>query len=85
MESSEKQATLGKMAVGIKVIDMHGKRISFLHATGRNFAKIISVAICMIGYLMIIFTEKKQGLHDMIAGTLVVRNRKVISLGEQNS
>jgi uncharacterized RDD family membrane protein YckC len=73
MESSSRQATLGKMAVGIKVTDMNGQRISFLNATGRYFGKIISGAVFMIGYIMIIFTEKKQGLHDIMAGTLVVR------------
>jgi uncharacterized RDD family membrane protein YckC len=73
MESSQRQATVGKLALGIKVTDMNGNRISFLNATGRYFGKIISGAIFMIGYIMIIFTEKKQGLHDIMAGTLVVR------------
>lgn len=72
MESSTHQATLGKMALSIKVTDIKGKRISFGRATGRHFAKFLSVAIIFIGYLMVAFTEKKQGLHDMIAGTLVV-------------
>jgi uncharacterized RDD family membrane protein YckC len=72
MESSSKQATLGKMALGIIVTDNQGRRISFGRATGRYFAKFISMLILFIGYLMIAFTEKKQGLHDMIADTLVV-------------
>ena len=72
MESSEKQATLGKMALGIVVTDMEGKRISFGRATGRYFGKILSGLILAIGYLMIAFTDKKQGLHDMLANTLVV-------------
>jgi len=72
MESSEKQATLGKMALGIVVTDMDGKRISFGRATGRYFGKILSVVILLIGYIMIAFTDKKQGLHDMLANTLVV-------------
>lgn len=74
MESSQRQATLGKLAAGIKVTDVNGNRISFLQATGRYFAKILSGLMFGIGYLMIIFTEKKQGLHDILAGTLVVRN-----------
>lgn len=74
MESSQRQATLGKLAAGIKVTDINGNRISFLQATGRYFAKILSGLMFGIGYLMIIFTEKKQGLHDILAGTLVVRN-----------
>jgi uncharacterized RDD family membrane protein YckC len=72
MESSAKQGTLGKMAVGIKVTDLQGNRISFGRATGRYFSKILSGLILYIGYMMAGFTEKKQALHDMIAGTLVV-------------
>ncbi len=72
MESSEKQATLGKMALGIRVVDVDGNKISFARATGRYFSKIISALILMIGYIMAAFTAKKQALHDMIAGTLVV-------------
>lgn len=73
MESSSNQATVGKMALGIKVTDVNGNRISFARATGRYFAKIISGLILLIGYIMAAFTEKKQALHDMIAGTLVVK------------
>ena len=71
-ESSEAQATFGKRALGIIVTDEAGGRISFGRATGRYFAKIISGVILLIGFIMIAFTSKKQGLHDMIAGTLVV-------------
>ena len=71
MESSSRQATLGKMLLDIVVTDMSGNRISFGRATGRYFAKIISGLILFIGYLMIAFTDKKQGLHDIIADTLV--------------
>jgi len=73
MESSSKQASLGKMACGIKVTDMEGERISFGHATGRFFAKLLSSLTLCIGYMMVGWTEKKQGLHDMIAKTLVVK------------
>jgi len=72
MESSSRQATLGKMAVGIKVTDLHGNRISFGRATGRYFAKLVSSFTMLIGYLMAGFTARRQGLHDMMAGTLVV-------------
>lgn len=75
MESSAQQGTLGKMAVGIKVADMDGARISFGNATGRFFAKILSGIILFVGYLMVAFTDKKQGLHDMMANTLVVQKR----------
>ena len=73
MESSSKQATLGKMALGLKVTDLEGRRISFARATGRHFAKLLSGMILLVGYIMAGFTERKQALHDMIAGTLVQR------------
>ena len=73
MESSEKQATIGKLALGLAVTDTHHRQISFLRATGRHFAKWVSGLILFIGYIMIAFTEKKQGLHDMLADTLVVK------------
>lgn len=73
MESSPRQATLGKMALNIRVTDQEGRRISFARATGRFFAKILSGLIFMIGYLMAAFTERKRALHDMIAGTLVIK------------
>lgn len=72
-ESSPAQATLGKMALGLKVTDMDGNRISFGRAMGRFLGKILSGLILCIGYLMIAFTEEKQGLHDMVARTLVVK------------
>ena len=75
MTSSKSQATLGKMAVGVKVIDLDGKRISFLRATGRYFSKIISETILWIGYIMAGFTDRKQALHDFIVSTYVVYNK----------
>jgi uncharacterized RDD family membrane protein YckC len=72
MESSAKQATLGKMALGIVVTDAQSQRVSFGRATGRHFGKIISGIILYIGYIMIAFTAKKQGLHDIMADCLVV-------------
>jgi uncharacterized RDD family membrane protein YckC len=71
-ESSQRQATIGKMALGIVVTDLNGERIGFAKATGRYFAKILSAIILLIGFIMVAFTEKKQGLHDILAGTLVV-------------
>jgi uncharacterized RDD family membrane protein YckC len=75
MESSKYQATLGKMVLGIVVTDMNGQRISFGRAVGRNLAKIVSQIILCIGYLMIAFTQKKQGLHDIMANCLVVAKK----------
>jgi uncharacterized RDD family membrane protein YckC len=72
MESSPKQGTLGKLALGIKVTDLDGERISFGRATGRFFGSYISSLLLWVGYFMVAFTEKKQALHDMMAGCLVV-------------
>jgi len=72
MESSRHQATLGKMALGIKVVDLHGGRLSPVHAVGRWFAASLSYLTMYIGFLLAAFTERKQALHDMVASTLVV-------------
>ena len=72
MHSSKYQATLGKMAMGIIVVGYDGQRISFWRATGRYFAKLLSQLTLLIGYLMAIWTPRRQGLHDMIASTLVI-------------
>lgn len=71
MESSARQATLGKMAVGIKVGDENGQRISALNAVGRYLSKIISTLILLIGFIMAAFDARKQALHDKIASTVV--------------
>lgn len=71
MESSSRQGTLGKMAVGIKVGDANGNRISFANALGRTASKYISQIILYIGYMMVGWDGRKQGLHDKIANTFV--------------
>jgi uncharacterized RDD family membrane protein YckC len=71
MESSSRQATLGKMAVGIKVGNEQGQRISPANALGRVASKILSGLILYIGYIMVGFDARKQGLHDKIASTVV--------------
>jgi len=76
MESSAKQATLGKIALGIIVTDLEGQKISFGKATGRHFGKIISAIILLIGFIMAGFTEKKQALHDIMTGCLVMMQKK---------
>lgn len=73
LESSERQATLGKMAMKIYVTDLDGGRISFGTATIRHLCKIVSAFVLMIGFIMAGFTARKQALHDMLANTLVVR------------
>lgn len=71
-ESGARQATPGKMALGIKVVDESGRRITFGRASGRYFGKILSGLILNLGYLMAGWTSRKQALHDLLAGTLVV-------------
>ena len=84
LESSGLQATLGKRVVGLMVTDMAGQRISFGRATGRYFGKILSAMLFYVGFLMAAFTDKKQALHDMLAGTLVVLRPEGPGVGEQN-
>ena len=72
MECSKFQGTIGKMALGIKVTDLEGNQIGFAKAFGRYFGKIVSAIIVGIGFLMVAFTERKQGLHDSMSGCLVV-------------
>lgn len=72
LESSKYQGSFGKLALGIIVTDEAGQKINFSKALVRNLGKILSHAVFYIGYIMAGFTEKKQGLHDMIAKTLVV-------------
>jgi uncharacterized RDD family membrane protein YckC len=75
LESSERGATVGKMVMGLRVVTSDGQRLSFMNATGRYFAKILSAIIFCIGFIMVAFTDKKRGLHDIIAGTLVIKTR----------
>jgi uncharacterized RDD family membrane protein YckC len=75
LESSERGATVGKMVMGLRVVTSDGQRLSFMNATGRYFAKILSAIILCIGFIMVAFTDKKRGLHDIIAGTLVIKTR----------
>ena len=74
LESSAWQATLGKKIMGLQVTDLQGRRISLERASGRYFGKTLSTLSLLLGFLMAGFTKKKQALHDLIAGTLVVRN-----------
>jgi len=66
------QATLGKRAFGIKVTDREGRRIGLGRSFARHVASFLSALALMIGYLMVPFTKKRQAMHDMMAGTLVV-------------
>ena len=73
LTSSSWQGTIGKRVLRLKVVDEAGNRISFGRATGRFFAKILSSMFFCIGFIMIGFTDRKRGLHDMLANTLVMK------------
>jgi len=72
MESSASRATVGKMALGIVVVDDSGRRLSFNKATGRFFGKFISVLTLNVGFVMAALTQNKQALHDIISSTYVI-------------
>jgi uncharacterized RDD family membrane protein YckC len=69
---SHLQATPGKLALHLKVTDCHGKPLGFAHAFGRYLLKALSGTMFGIGFLIQPFTAKKQALHDLLAGTLVI-------------
>ncbi|MBI4081047.1 MAG: RDD family protein [Candidatus Lambdaproteobacteria bacterium] len=73
MESSTRKATLGKMCMKLTVTDLTGNRISLGRASSRFFAKLLSALIFGIGFLVVQATENRQALHDIMAGTLVIR------------
>ena len=73
-ESSAWQGSLGKKLLGIKVTDEQGQRIGFGRANARYWGKLVSTITLGVGFLMVAFTRRKQGLHDIIAGTLLVRS-----------
>jgi uncharacterized RDD family membrane protein YckC len=70
-ESSTLKSTVGKQAVNIIVTDLNGNRISFTQATKRFILKILTVIPFFAGFLLILFTSKKQTFHDIVAKTVV--------------
>ncbi len=83
MEASSYRGTLGKKMLGLRVVSLAGRQVSFGQGLGRTFAKIISQALFGIGFFMAGWTEKKQALHDKMAGTLVMKRVPVyIERGE---
>jgi len=73
LTSSLWQGTIGKKVLRLKVVDEAGNRIGFGRATGRFFAKILSSMFFCIGFIMVGLTDRKRGLHDMLAGTMVMK------------
>jgi uncharacterized RDD family membrane protein YckC len=74
MQASARQATFGKALLGLKVTDSDGERLSIVRSLAREVAKIVSAIPLLLGFLLAAFTGRKQALHDMIAGTTVVRD-----------
>lgn len=85
MESSIHQATLGKMILGLTVCKINSEeRISFGRAVVRNIARLINMPLFCVGYVIIIFTKRHQGLHDFIARTSVVDTTNEEDEGEDD-
>jgi uncharacterized RDD family membrane protein YckC len=76
MHASNWQATIGKKLLKLKVTDLQGNRISFWRGLGRYLAMVFISSIFYIGYIITAFTEKKQSLHDLIAGTVVIQDNE---------
>ncbi|MBC5772593.1 RDD family protein [Pontibacter sp. KCTC 32443] len=72
LESSLKQATIGKFTLGLKVSDLRGKQINFWQANLRYFSKILSLLPVGLGFLLILTTRRSQMFHDYFARTVVV-------------
>lgn len=72
LESSKMQASFGKRALGIRVVDKQGRKLTLLRSLGRNVSKFFSMITLMIGFMMAGWTEKKQALHDIMSGCYVI-------------
>lgn len=74
-ESSKVRATPGKLVFSLIVVDKEGKRLGFLHASGRYWIKAVSFVILRLIYIVVAFTAKKQGVHDLCTNTFVVHKK----------
>jgi len=83
MESSPAQGTLGKIALSLMVTDVHGDPVTFRRALFRNLFKILSTLFIFAGWALAAFTPRKQALHDLLAGTLVMRKVHYIVIGPE--
>lgn len=82
MLSGIHSATLGKRWMNIKVLNTEGDRLTPARAFGRLIALLFSHLLLLTGFLIQPFTPRKRALHDLLAGTIVVRvdERKVVSI-----
>lgn len=71
-ESSTRKGTVGKQAMNLIVTDLDGNKITFIQASMRFLGKFLAVVPFFTGFLLILFTKKKQALYDIIAKTLVL-------------
>src|SRR6266851_4732367 len=85
LESSPTGATLGKIVLGLRVTDTRGDPISFVRARCRYWLKVLSTLALMTGWLMAAFTPRRQALHDLLAGTLVLRKVAATAAGAKSS
>ena len=83
MESSTWQGTLGKKAMGLRVTDLNGSRITLGRATIRLAVKAFLSGWFLLGYIMAFFTQRRQALHDLIADTLVLTNQTATPYSQQ--
>ena len=74
LESSQKAGTFGKQIVGLRVSRLDGQPLTFARASSRFLVGVLSGIPLGIGIFMVGWTAKKQGLHDIICGCIVVRN-----------
>ena len=74
LNASKWQDTVGKKLLNIQVIGKDGGRISIGRSACRFLFSFFSASILFVGYLMAVWTKKKQTLHDMICSTFVIRN-----------
>ena len=74
MEQSDAKGTLGKLLCGLDVTDIEGRQISIGRAYVRLLGRILCALTFYIGYVLVAFTPRKQGLHDLVAGTLVLNS-----------
>lgn len=68
-------ATIGKRLMGLKVVDINFEELSIGRSIAREFSKFLSWIIIGFGFIMIMFSKRRQGLHDHIVGTFVIKAR----------